>query len=191
MRQRRARLSRAGGGLLLLLAVGLLFAACIPSSPMYPVDFYHEMHYTQVQSLGEPPRLDPPDGAVPVTGMAPEPAANEAAQLQNPLQPTPEVLERGKQVFTQNCQACHGQAANGQSTLAGYFQAAVNRRPADLTAATTANRSDGELYTIIRQGSGPLQRGAGVMPPFGNLISGDDTWAVIAYVRSLQQPARQ
>ena len=178
---------RAGVGTVLLLSAALLvLAACIPSGPTYPVDFFHEMHYTEAYRLGEPPRLAPPDQAVPVTGRGPIVTQAEAANLTNPLTASPDVIAHGEALFKRNCQMCHGATAEGNGIVGAYFQAAGTRVPANLVGDVVKGRTDGQLYASITFGTGELQRGAGVMPPFGHLLASDDIWSLITYIRSLQ-----
>jgi mono/diheme cytochrome c family protein len=164
----------------LVVFTGLLVGACIPSSPSYPFDVFPEMHYGQGHRPGEPPRRSPPAEAVPVTGRAPSRSLDEAAQLQNPLPPGPETVARGQALFRLNCQPCHGQAGKGDGRVAPYFQAAKVPPPADLTSDRVRSRTDGQLYAIIDQG-------LGAMPPFGHLLSDEERWALVAFIRSLQQ----
>ena len=49
----------------------------------------------------------------------------------------------------------------------------------DLTAETTVEKSDGDIYGI-------LTNGVLVMPTFKNLLSAEDRWLLVDYVRELQ-----
>ncbi|HEX6912345.1 MAG TPA: cytochrome c [Longimicrobium sp.] len=100
-----------------------------------------------------------------------------AALLTNPLQPTPQVLERGKLVYEANCTVCHGTLGQGNgpvvdANLKFPFAPAVN-------GAATQARSDGYLYAVI-------DVGRNFMPPYGARIPHTDRWAVVTYVRQLQ-----
>ena len=49
----------------------------------------------------------------------------------------------------------------------------------DLTAEATVEKSDGDIYGI-------LTNGVLVMPTFKNLLSAEDRWLLVDYVRDLQ-----
>jgi mono/diheme cytochrome c family protein len=100
-----------------------------------------------------------------------------APLLTNPLQPTPQVLERGKLVYERNCSVCHGTQGEGNGPVVNAqnkfpFAPAVN-------GAATQVRSDGYLYAVI-------DVGRNFMPPYGARITHADRWAVVTYVRQLQ-----
>jgi mono/diheme cytochrome c family protein len=103
-----------------------------------------------------------------------------APTLVNPLQPTPQVLERGKQVYANNCAVCHGDGGEGNGPIVNAqtkfpFAPAVN-------GAATAVRSDGYIYGVV-------DVGRNFMPPYGARMTHLDRWAVVTYVRHLQQSA--
>lgn len=137
----------------------------------------------------EMPRL-PAEGSIPAVnprGDVPPPFTQidliegnvEVIGLENPLQPTPEVLARGQQLYTQHCYACHGSegAGNGPVVGPGKFPFA----PAS-DAAAVARYSDGYLYGIIRVGRG-------LMPAYGDRSGHLDRWAMVLYMRQLGAPA--
>jgi mono/diheme cytochrome c family protein len=100
-----------------------------------------------------------------------------APLLTNPLQPTPQVLERGKLVYERNCSVCHGTGGEGNGPVVNAqskfpFAPAVN-------GAATQVRSDGYIYAVI-------DVGRNFMPPYGARITHADRWAVVTYVRQLQ-----
>lgn len=89
----------------------------------------------------------------------------------NPLGPGSEVAAAGRALYNQNCTNCHG--------LDG---AAGDRAPA-LAAQRSYNRtSDQDLFDAITKGI----PGTG-MPPVG--LSADDSWRIVAYIRSLRASA--
>ncbi len=120
-------------------------------------------------------------GTVPITGgegdwMAEFGAGNTttADRLVNPLagQPAPAI---GDSVFHTFCAVCHG--------LSGAGDALVGRQMAAPSLLTDRAKgySDGYLYSIIRYGRG-------VMPRYGDKIQSAKRWAVVNYVRQLQNP---
>lgn len=94
--------------------------------------------------------------------------------LNDMMTPTPQKLERGKQIWADDCASCHGQTGAGDGPNATYYPGGM----ADLTA--------GEY----RHGGGALQvhnllaRGEHGHPLFEHLPF-QDVWAVTHYARSL------
>jgi mono/diheme cytochrome c family protein len=100
-----------------------------------------------------------------------------APLLTNPLQPTPEVLVRGKRMYEVNCAVCHGARGEGNGPVVNA-QSKFPFAPAINGTATQA-RSDGYIYAVI-------DAGRNFMPPYGARITHADRWAVVTYVRQLQ-----
>jgi mono/diheme cytochrome c family protein len=93
-----------------------------------------------------------------------------------PLPITRALLERGRERFAIACAACHGIAGDANTVVAHDMQ---RRRPPSLHEARIIALTPGALYRVITQGYG-------LMPPYDTLLSNDDRWAVIAYVRTLE-----
>ena len=100
----------------------------------------------------------------------------EAAKLQNPVQPSPESINAGKQSFTRYCANCHGLNAEG-----GPGNDLTPPAP-DLTDKEWKRGStDGEIFTSIKNGVPPdFNMGA-----FGDQLKDEEIWTVVNYVRSL------
>ena len=95
-----------------------------------------------------------------------------------------ESLNRGGELFTQNCSVCHGEKGNGKGPAA----AAMQTPPAnflDISHSSTYN--PGEKYWII--GHGTETTG---MPAFSQL-SPVDRWHLVNHILQIQQnkPAEQ
>jgi hypothetical protein len=95
--------------------------------------------------------------------------------LVNPLMPTKEVLENGKQKFLTFCSPCHGNFAQGDSRLRGQFP-----NPPTLHSDKVRNWPDGNIYHVITEGQN-------IMPSYAPQIARDDRWAIIHYLRALQR----
>jgi mono/diheme cytochrome c family protein len=130
--------------------------------------------------------LAPPEHSIPVGHpMGDVPPAfpqsrldSAAATLATPFaQPSAEVIARGGELYERQCAVCHGPAGGGTGPVVGPgkypFAPPIN-------GASTAARSDGYIYAVITAGRG-------LMPPYGWALTHDDRWAVVAYVRRLQQ----
>jgi mono/diheme cytochrome c family protein len=114
----------------------------------------------------------PPDGVI-ARDWTPEPPA-DLADIPVPI--TRELLDRGRARFTTVCAACHGVAGDGNSAVASNMQ---RRRPASLHEPRIVALRPGFMYRVITVGYG-------LMPSLASLVSKDDRWAVIAYVRTLE-----
>ena len=158
-----------------VLAVALFAPAAAGAFP-WSTDMYRGQ---SVQAFELPPRVMP-GGTLAVTGAPPPLPREEAARvLRNPLAPTPEHLARGRELFLITCATCHGPDARGDGPTAHR----TILPPADLTAGTPAQRTDGYLYATIRGGSI-------VMPAYGDATSDVERWEIVLYLRALQRQGR-
>lgn len=98
-----------------------------------------------------------------------------AKYLRNPLLPTKDVIERGRQRFLTFCSPCHGDFGRGDSRLQGQFP-----NPPTLHSEKLRTWPDGSIYHVITEGQN-------VMPSYASQIGSDDRWAVIHYIRVLQR----
>jgi mono/diheme cytochrome c family protein len=96
--------------------------------------------------------------------------------LTNPLPMSEVVLDRGLAVYDTYCSVCHGPEGLGDGPIVGpgLFPFAL-----DLTLPQTVDRTDGYLYAVTRLGRG-------LMPAYRR-IPPSDRWAVVNYMRHLQQ----
>jgi mono/diheme cytochrome c family protein len=109
----------------------------------------------------------------------------QAKSWRNPLSPTQESLERGKQLFQGKafCITCHGHDGKGlgadiePGTLKGPLPRNFTDR--DWQAA----RTDGELFWILKNGS----NGTAMAPFVPLILTEEEAWQVLLYVRSFGQ----
>lgn len=96
--------------------------------------------------------------------------------LTNPIPTSEVVIARGQEVYETFCSVCHGPQGQGDGPLVGpgLFPFAT-----DLTLAPTVERTDGYLYAVTRLGRG-------LMPAYRR-VPVSDRWAVVNYIRALQQ----
>ncbi|MED5372439.1 MAG: cytochrome c [Myxococcota bacterium] len=86
-------------------------------------------------------------------------------------------LNRGKQVYTANCMACHGDAGNGEGPAA----MALAPKPVDFTKpAFWDGRSDDALKTSIKAGKPGTP-----MAPFPQL-SDEEMDSLVAYLKTFK-----
>lgn len=104
---------------------------------------------------------------------------DSAKSVKNPLQPTPEFLEKGKALFEGKafCKACHGADGKGlpkELELKGPL-------PRNFTDKKwQATRTDGELFWILKNGS----PGTDMAPFIPLVLTEEEAWQVLLYVRS-------
>lgn len=93
-------------------------------------------------------------------------------QRMNPYSGQPGAVAAGHRLFLDHCAQCHQRDAMGKG-----------RRPS-LRTALVQNATDGELFWLLRNGI----LGHGM--PSWSMLPGPERWQIIAYVKSLGQPAR-
>ena len=82
-----------------------------------------------------------------------------------------QAREAGENLYMFNCRSCHG--IPGQ----GNYLATLDPAPGDPATDKIQHNSDGELYYKLKTGKGQ-------MPSFRNVLSPNQIWQVIAYLRS-------
>ncbi|MCU1322613.1 MAG: hypothetical protein JWM43_2262 [Acidobacteriaceae bacterium] len=109
------------------------------------------------------------------TPVGPVPIPADAATLANPVKPTAESQAHAKKMYGYDCAMCHGVTGDGKGDLVADLKLSLK----DLTdPATLKDKSDGELFYIIKNGRGQ-------MPPEGDRGKPEDLWNMVIYVRSL------
>jgi mono/diheme cytochrome c family protein len=92
------------------------------------------------------------------------------------------VLELGRVKFQIYCAVCHGQAADGNGIMkvrsAIEGDVAINTI-ANLQSAPYRAYPQGQIFDVITNGKN-------TMMPYGDKLSPEERWAVVAYLRALQ-----
>jgi mono/diheme cytochrome c family protein len=118
--------------------------------------------------LPVPARSIPIEGPITIPGMpAPE----------NPMAGDEASTARGKELFTINCQMCHGATGEGTGPIAPFL---INFKPANLTSDVVQSKSDGSIFLTITNGL------EGRMPPLNENLTVSERWDVVNYVRTLK-----
>lgn len=120
--------------------------------------------------------------------------ASGAFVTKNPVALTAETLARGRERFDIYCAICHGYSGRGGSGPTGHgmvgrrWPVAVPTFHVDPAKDATANRvamlADGEIFEVITNGKN-------TMPAYGARIAPADRWAIIHYIRALQNLGKQ
>lgn len=88
-------------------------------------------------------------------------------------------IVQGGALYPQHCAACHGADGHGDGPLA----AGLPVPPADLTAGHLWMHEDGEMFWWLTNGiEAPL--GGMAMPGFAAVLTPDDRWALIDFIRA-------
>jgi predicted CXXCH cytochrome family protein len=97
----------------------------------------------------------------------------------NPLQPSSELIQDGRDHFIARCAVCHGNNGSGITQSGTNFYPRVP----DLRSPETQNLTDGDLHYIIENG---VQLTG--MPAWGNphQVMDDDSWKLVLFIRSLR-----
>jgi mono/diheme cytochrome c family protein len=101
------------------------------------------------------------------------------ARVVNPLSPTTANIDAGRQLYAQDCAACHGPTGLGN----GEAGKNLNPPPPNLVGVgRMPMATDGYLYWTIAEG-GTLLKTA--MPPFKSVLTQKQIWEVILFLRAL------
>ena len=115
---------------------------------------------------------------VPISFAKKEPnkwtAPDSTRNIKNPIGLTKPVVSQGKKIFTQQCAACHGNSGKGDGPAAKY----LGTKLPDFTDPSMWDQTDGELFWKISNGKG-------TMPTFKGVLTEEQRWQVVNYIRSL------
>jgi mono/diheme cytochrome c family protein len=100
-----------------------------------------------------------------------------AGSEQNPLAGNRRALISGRDAYTGSCAQCHGAKGDGR----GVFGQATYPQATDLTSHDAKEKSDAELFWITKNGLSFTG-----MPGFGNQYDDQQIWAIVTYIRALQ-----
>ena len=145
----------------------------------YPLDIFPEMHYQASHRTQEGPQIDAPEGSVPTTGKE-VPVSDFVATLgtRNPVPFDSAALEAGRVLFVTNCSMCHGLSADGETLVAQKFEQYGEKPPPSLSRKEVTAQQDGALFWT-------LSNGVNRMPAFDRLLTAEERWTLVNYVRSL------
>ena len=86
------------------------------------------------------------------------------------------LLTRGQQRYNIYCAVCHGAAGQGNGVVKSFGLVTIRPLIDDLLRA----QPDGQIYNTITHGKN-------TMGAYGPVIAVEDRWAIVAYVRALQE----
>jgi len=174
----------------------------------HKVMVFNEMHYQPSFRVQEGPRVLPTSHSVAFSGLGGPGLVTQPEMIRiEPVYPTvadaklieiPEDIADSydaagaAELYRVNCSVCHGMTLGGDGSVATLMkEQSLGPIPADLTLGQTQNATDGELYAFISDGGrqGFALTSAGLesrspMPPFKKLLSQEDRWALVAFLRA-------
>ncbi|MEK7748315.1 MAG: c-type cytochrome [Nitrospirota bacterium] len=95
------------------------------------------------------------------------------------------LVKEGKKTYGYYCVHCHGEKGNGN----GFNAVNLDPKPRDHTDGGEpymAGRTNEELFEAVTQGGRGIGKSS-FMPPFGGVLSDQERWALVAYMRTLHK----
>jgi mono/diheme cytochrome c family protein len=160
-------------------------------------DWYAKFHGQRQALLRE--QWEVYEGAVPKVDAAGnrviDPAAGvvfEKVADRIPVEVNEKLLARGQERFNIYCAVCHGYEADGKgmvgdlSRATGWVGGARNLHEAPYRDPASVKSKDGYVFWVARNG---FINGTGkpMMPGYAHALSAEDTWAIVAWLRVLQE----
>lgn len=96
------------------------------------------------------------------------------------------AVTRGQQVYVAHCASCHGLNLEGQPNWQQNLPTGGRPAPPHDATGHTWHHSDLSLFTTVKQG-GQATSPPGYMsnmPAFGTMLTDEDIYAVLAYIKS-------
>ena len=110
----------------------------------------------------------------------------EVRGLKNSVAVNAKTLSEAKEIFSGKgtCLSCHGEKGKGDGEIAS----SMNPPPRDFTYTPWQKiRTDGEIFWAITNGTAGGESG---MPPFGDMLSDEERWLLVNYIRELGKTGR-
>jgi mono/diheme cytochrome c family protein len=104
----------------------------------------------------------------------------EAQVIKNPIAGNASTLAEGKKLYVTNCAPCHGDKGRGDGPAAQ----ALSPKPADHSSAAIQNETDGALFWKLSEGRNP-------MPAYGKILTEQQRWELINYIRTLSKTPKK
>lgn len=104
-------------------------------------------------------------------------APASADTLVNPYLIEPLTLPQAQEVYTIYCASCHGYQGKADGAAAKNLKV----KPLKFQDKRVAAQTSGALFWKIREGRGE-------MPPFKELLSEEQKWQMVEYIRDISKP---
>ena len=95
-------------------------------------------------------------------------------------------VSRGATLYQQHCANCHGASLEGQANWKERLPNGRLPAPPHDASGHTWHHADAVLFSITKKGAAVVVGGGhqSDMPPFEGVMSDEDIWAVLAYIKS-------
>lgn len=100
-------------------------------------------------------------------------APDSTCMVRNPVELTETNVALGKRIYAQQCAACHGNSGKGDGPAAKF----LGKQLPNFAHHAMRDQTDGELFWKITHGNPP-------MPTFKDILTEEEQWQVINYIRS-------
>lgn len=108
------------------------------------------------------------------------------AHIPADIEVTREMIERGRERYNINCASCHGYTGEGDGMVGRQWSAPLpSFHDSRFKDREDQSGKDGHIFHVIR--NGVVQGGDVRMPAYRHAVSEHDAWAIVAYIRVLQQ----
>jgi len=114
------------------------------------------------------------------TLQTPWKAPASANELVNPYLIEPLTLPQGQEIYTIYCASCHGNQGKGD----GIAVKNLKIKPIPVQNAQFTTQTNGALFWKISEGRGK-------MPSFKELLSDEQKWQLVEYMRDISKPFDQ
>jgi cytochrome c553 len=170
---------------LLLTGCGRRASQADPPSyrPLGPTNLFADGASARPLVTGVVPRpADRSPGIPYVTVNSPGPAQSDerVPDSKIPFPVTDAMIRRGQERFDINCVACHGRAGDGNGIVVqrGFTH------PPSFYSRMLIDCPDSHIYNVMTNGKG-------AMFSVNDRVTPDDRWAIVAYIRTMQEGARR
>jgi mono/diheme cytochrome c family protein len=100
----------------------------------------------------------------------------------------PEQVARGSRIYAESCASCHGERLEGQGDWRAPNPDGTYPAPPHDADGHTWHHPDGLLFRYTGLGGREVLKGApgvkSAMPGFGDVLSDQDIWDVLAFIKS-------
>lgn len=146
--------------------------------------FLHQTNESNVKArLVSAKSTELAQAAAPAAGAPVDPLDSEPWVKTFPIPVTSKTMKRGQERYNIYCVTCHGLAGDGDGL--------ITRRALELEQGTWVKpitfHSDNLRSQPVGRLFNTITNGVRKMPPHADLIPVEDRWAIILYVRALQQ----
>ncbi len=107
----------------------------------------------------------------------------EIAKVINPVQPSKASIGRGKARFEKSCATCHGLRGNGYGPAAQ----SVTTPPRPLTEQGHDEKGVDRISHMFWR----ITNGRSDMPAYGLILSEEERWDVINYIKTMEAPKKK